>query len=977
MTMLVFDHVITRGSRGLFHHFYAVPIWFLGICCAAVLLLLAGSGMAVEIQSEQALTAASTWLRTSRLRPMGSSYASASAAGVQSFRDLRGRILFHVIELEGGGYVVTSGDDGIAPIIAFSAKGEFLADHRHPLWTILQRDQPNRLRAAEKHRPGGTAGGPTRSGAALPDYPEQWRKLLAPTDGTRGVDEVEDLRVAPFLPSSWGQSTVAGKNVFNYYTPNNYVTGCVATAAAQLMRYHEYPWQQVTAAKVNCMVDGFSRSLEVKGGTYDWLNMPLVPDAGITDVQRQAIGKLLNDIAVSVGMNFTEDGSAASMYDLHTQLTNLFHYANSKYFVHWDDGQSISGTIHYQDMLLTNFDAGLPMVLGINGPGGGHAVVGDGYGFLSGGLYIHLQMGWDGYGDSWYNLPEIDGASFSFDLFDELIFNVFPEFQGELITGRVVDQGGLPLDGVALTAHAITSGALIAEAASNAQGIYALKIPTPSSTQTCYRIAASFRGSQARRDVDKIVSSFNYNVIDTARHDIRVQIGSRWGVDFVLNPLPYRYDVTAETVTITGFDGDPTELVIPENIEGMPVVAIAAEAFAGFANLSSVSIPGTVVTLAADAFAGCISLQSVALGRSLAYLEPSALRGCPSLLTFDVDPSNTQFATDAAGALYSKDFTALYRYPSGRSGGYSLPAGVTVIHPYAFDSCQFLTGLQLPDSLTDIGAQAFYGCATLVALEFPPSLTAIGDGAFADSTLRELIFNSAPPALGAEPFPVGTSIFFYEDIPGWSGLVEFGGCPVGLIAVYHTVIFELGEHGQAAAGALLSQDIRHGQAATAPGVLTRPRWEFTGWDLDFSQVSGPLTVTARYRYRRDIVLSAGWQMIGLDLIPDESSGARLAAEELCQVDATRRIVLKKNGFAPGNAYWLFRQAPGTVTLTGERLDSAQKPLPTTRGWQLVVAFDDYPDTLPPGVAAAWRWSNGRYIRAMQLFAGECYWLFLQ
>ena len=126
---------------------------------------------------------------------------------------------------------------------------------------------------------------------------------------TGSLASVSDLRVATLVESRWSQSTAAGYNCYNYYTPNNYVCGCVATAMAQLMRYYQYPTTGVGTASFAITIDDWpaTRSLrggDGAGGAYNWANMKLVPSTGTTLAQRQAIGAICHDAGVAAHMNY-------------------------------------------------------------------------------------------------------------------------------------------------------------------------------------------------------------------------------------------------------------------------------------------------------------------------------------------------------------------------------------------------------------------------------------------------------------------------------------------------------------------------------------------------------------------------------------------------------------------------------------------------------------------------------------------------
>ena len=114
-------------------------------------------------------------------------------------------------------------------------------------------------------------------------------------------DAIDDVRVAPLVKTSWGQGEHLVKGAYNYYTPNYYVCGCVATAGSQIMRYWRFPADAVAAGTFACAVDSIAREFIMKGGTYDWANMPTNYVAGTTtDTEAEAIGKLVFDVGVSL-----------------------------------------------------------------------------------------------------------------------------------------------------------------------------------------------------------------------------------------------------------------------------------------------------------------------------------------------------------------------------------------------------------------------------------------------------------------------------------------------------------------------------------------------------------------------------------------------------------------------------------------------------------------------------------------------------
>ena len=432
------------------------------------------------------------------------------------------------------------------PIICFVPIGRYDPSDENPLGALVSRDVPGRIAAVRAFQATlGTATG--KKGANNDETAFQkaplkaqgkWSDLIASADGVGvlGIPSVTDVRVAPLMQSTWGQTTVGdyigGISCYNYYTPpyttpdgdpNNWPCGCVATSMAQLIRYHEYP--------------GSGPS-----GAYVWSNMPLQPDFDITLTERQAIGHLCYDAAESVDTLYgpPPGGSSASPSAAKEAFQSTFGYSNSVYG--WSStniGAGLNG------MVNPNLDAGLPVVLSADGPYGGHSIICDGYGYNASTLYHHLNMGWSGNDNAWYNLPNID-ATYPYNAVDGCIYNIFISGSGEIISGRVVDMGGAAVSGVSITA----TGGGTYYATTNEQGIYAV-VNVPSNTS--FTVSAS-------KDPHTFI---NQNTSTGNSSDWSSYSGNSWGVDFVSQsatpPTAYNQSVSAfsgtvETITLTAVD---------------------------------------------------------------------------------------------------------------------------------------------------------------------------------------------------------------------------------------------------------------------------------------------------------------------------------------------------------------------------------------------------------------------------------------
>ena len=229
------------------------------------------------------------------------------------------------------------------------------------------------------------------------------------------------------------------------------------------------------------------------------------------------------------------------------------------------------------------------------------------------------------------------------------------------------------------------------------------------------------------------------------------------------------------TITITGCEEAPTGAIeIPSMIGGFPVTEIAANAFFGMSEITSVTIPSSlttigmmafskcekitaitipdsVISLGASVFAGCYALETVTIGSGLESFGNFWAFNCYALKKINISEANPNYAS-IDGVVYNKNITKLVTYPTAKTGDFvfpatvaemessamagapitsvTLPAAMTVIPSSAFSSCTSLTKITFPSTVTEIGSNAFDGCSALETVMFPESLTTLGFGAF-------------------------------------------------------------------------------------------------------------------------------------------------------------------------------------------------------------------------------------------------------
>ena len=179
----------------------------------------------------------------------------------------------------------------------------------------------------------------------------------------------------------------------------------------------------------------------------------------------------------------------------------------------------------------------------------------------------------------------------------------------------------------------------------------------------------------------------------------------------------FTYVNHGDSIEITGFDNSISDVVIPSEIEGLPVTAISVGAFY-LSTITSIEIPNTVTSIGEMAFLGCTSLKSVKLSTGVAKIEKNAFGSCSALQEIQVAKDNPNFSS-LNGVLYSKKQDTLVIYPAAKTdAAYIIPSGVTSVAMYAFSENPYLETLTIPNSLIKVGDSAFYNCKNLRAVSY-------------------------------------------------------------------------------------------------------------------------------------------------------------------------------------------------------------------------------------------------------------------
>lgn len=302
---------------------------------------------------------------------------------------------YYVFNNDAGGFVIIAGDDAVTPVLGYTSTGSFDAEN-------LPDGLKDLLKSYE------------RQIAALGD------NYVANQTATRAAFTGEKL----LKTAEWNQMAP-----FNKYTPNNYVTGCVATAGAIVMKHHGYPAKGTGSHSYTWNGKTLTASFEQ---TYDWASMPAKYD-GTNDAAFDGVARLMADLGVAVEMQYAKGGSGATMEDLVTALQKYFGYSKYARQLTMED----LGAGVWNGRLRAEIDANRPILYSaVDSNVGGHSFVIDGYKDES----FSVNWGWGGYCDGFYRIgalnPEAGGKPLGdqYNLSQSAVFSLQPSDGKEVIS---------------------------------------------------------------------------------------------------------------------------------------------------------------------------------------------------------------------------------------------------------------------------------------------------------------------------------------------------------------------------------------------------------------------------------------------------------------------------------------------------------------------------------------------------------------
>ena len=309
------------------------------------------------------------------------------------------------------GYMVVSADDVAAPLLGYADEGSFDA-------------------------------------ANIPDNLRYWLESYASEIAWARDNGVEPARsrasradrapIAPLVKTQWNQGSPYN-NYCPIYNGSRSVTGCVATAMAQVMKYYNYPAKGTGSHSYTTKTLKISQSMDFSSTSFRWTSMADSYGSFSSTSQKNAVATLMHACGVSVDMDYTPNESGAPSMNVASALANYFGYDKGVRYLMRD----YYGMAEWEELVYNQLVEFGPVQYSGSNTSAGHSFVCDGY---SADGYFHFNWGWGGMSDGYFLLTALDptsqgigGSTAGYNSGQDIIANVATSGEGKMYEQMLID----------------------------------------------------------------------------------------------------------------------------------------------------------------------------------------------------------------------------------------------------------------------------------------------------------------------------------------------------------------------------------------------------------------------------------------------------------------------------------------------------------------------------------------------------------
>ena len=308
------------------------------------------------------------------------------------------------------GFVIVAADDKVNPILGYSLEQGFdFAKAPTNVLGWLKRYDEEILRIVND---GSTA-----------EHPE-WNRLNSTISP---VKRVVTSQVAPLLKTTWDQSPIYNDSCPKDPSTNNLsVTGCVATAMAQTMKYWNYPATGIGSNLYSLNLFGTLKA-DFSKSTYRWGDMTSSISSSSSTNSKSAVAQLMRDCGYSVNMQYSSTGSGAWVFGRTSPTAEYAMIQNFGYSSTMTSLQKDNFTdADWITKLKTEFDqARVVIYVGYTSDlASGHCFMADGYDANN---FIHFNWGWGGYANGYFAITKLTPVTaYNFSTLQGAIMGIKP-----------------------------------------------------------------------------------------------------------------------------------------------------------------------------------------------------------------------------------------------------------------------------------------------------------------------------------------------------------------------------------------------------------------------------------------------------------------------------------------------------------------------------------------------------------------------
>ena len=299
-----------------------------------------------------------------------------------------------------GGFVIVAGDDRLPQVLGYGDKGDFSATVQSPSVQYWMKEMNRQIAYLQTHN-----------------------------NATAYIPAKRATAVAPLMTTQWDQGAPYNNLCPTYTTDGGdtqrAVTGCVATATAQVMNFHQWPDVGVGSHSYTCNVNGSTPtelSADYSQSVYRWDLMLDRYDTDSNEESCEAVAKLMSDVGIAVDMGYGSSSGAQEEAAMKA-LWQHFKYSTKSYLINRD----YYNAQEWDQFLIDELSMGRPIIYCGFDDDGGHAFVFDGFNTDG---YFHVNWGWGGYYDGYFLSSVLNPGTSNFKYMQDAMMGVVPEHQG-------------------------------------------------------------------------------------------------------------------------------------------------------------------------------------------------------------------------------------------------------------------------------------------------------------------------------------------------------------------------------------------------------------------------------------------------------------------------------------------------------------------------------------------------------------------